>query len=72
MNAQTLINQTEKKKEKIRQKVLHRQAVWDSRSEKWQESEAGCNYEYVTKHWDETADSLEYAIGALEEVRDNQ
>ncbi len=63
-----IINALEKQLKQIRDKVSNREDYALNRSEKWQESEKGEQYEDATYELDEKADDLESLIDELKEL----
>lgn len=62
------IDRLEEELQKIRERVADREDIFESRSEKWQESEKGEAYQYATEELDSAADTLENLISEIKEI----
>lgn len=63
INVTTLHNQLDK----LRQMIESREDYFSERSERWQESDTGENFEYKTQELEGIADDLENLIDSIEE-----
>ncbi|MDV3950513.1 hypothetical protein CMT75_18525 [Elizabethkingia anophelis] len=63
INVTTLHNQLDK----LRQMIESREDYFSERSERWQESDSGENFEYKTQELEGIADDLENLIDSIEE-----
>ena len=63
-----IIKSLERQKEKLRILTKKREASFNKKSEKWQESEKGALFEVVTNNIDYRADELASFIDGLKEL----
>ncbi len=61
----TTLNQLEKIKEKLGEKIEEREFTFDERSEKWQDSEKGEAFQEKTDELQEVFDNLDMTIDSL-------